>query len=156
MILVHIADECMKETNSQYFPRSRTLLLTKQNGVLSYIFREFSEVTSYLTLPNCKTQSKGWYSRSRCQTPSQSRFALINRHFFMQAGRERQDGTPGKIVSCVICDVTTRCQALGVFSENYRERVILSTWNVNISESEAIFPLKFRHCSASVPHYKMK
>ena len=52
-------------SNSQYFPRSRTLLFTKQNGVLSYIFREFSEVTSHLTLPNCKTQSKGWYSCSR-------------------------------------------------------------------------------------------
>ena len=72
----------------------------------------------------------------------------------MQAGREQQDGTLGKIVFCVMCDVTSRYQALGVFSENYRKRVILSTLIVNISESEAIFPLKFPHCSASLPHYK--
>ena len=54
-----------------------------------------------------------------------------------------------------MCDVTTRCQALGVFSENYRKRVILSTLNVNVSGSEAIFRWKFRPRSVSVPHYKM-
>ena len=34
-------------SNSQYFPKSRTLLFSKQNGVLSYICREFfgSDVT---------------------------------------------------------------------------------------------------------------
>ena len=102
-----------------------------------------------------RSRHKNWYSCSRMSILSQSRFSLINSHFFMQAGRERQDGTRGKIVSCVMCDVTTRRQALGVFSENYRKRVILSTLNVNISESEATFPLEFRHCSASVPHYRM-
>ena len=56
-------------SNSQYFPRSGTLLSPKQNGVLSYICREFSEVTSHRTLTNCKTQSKGWYS---CSTMSNS------------------------------------------------------------------------------------
>ena len=59
------------------------------------------------------------------------------------------------LVSCVMCDVTTRCQALGVFSENYRKRVVLSTLNVKMSESEVIFPLKFRHCSSFVAHYKL-
>ena len=42
-----------------------------------------------------------------------------------------------------MCDVTTRCQTLGVFSENYRKRATVPTLNVNISESEAVFPLKF-------------
>ena len=60
-----------------------------------------------------------------------------------------QDRTWGMLVSCVKCDVTTRCQALGVFSENVRKRAILSTLNVNISE---IFPLKFRHCSFDLLH----
>ena len=49
----------------------------------------------------------------------------------------------------------SRCQALGMFSENVWKRVILSTLNVNISESEVIFLLKFQHCSASAAHYNM-
>ena len=84
---------------------------------------------------------------AECQIPSQSRFALINRHFYASLTRTTRWNSR-KIVSCVMCDVTTRCQALGVFSENYRKRVILSTLNVNISESQAIFPLKVWHRSA--------
>ena len=67
--------------------------------------------------------------------------------FFMQACREQQDGTRGILDSCVMYDVTTRCQAMRVFSENYRKRVFFSSFN---AESEAILPLKFRPCSASV------
>ena len=142
-------------TNSQYFFRDpRILLFTKQNGVLSYICREFSEVTSHLTLPTARHSQKVGIQAAECQIPSQSRFALINRHFYASLTRTTRWNSR-KIVSCVMCDVTTRCQALGVFSENYRKRVILSTLNVNISESQAIFPLKVWHRFASVSHYKM-
>ena len=55
-------------------------------------------------------------------------------------------------VSCVTSQTS---QALGVFSENDRKRVITWTLNVNISESEAIFPMEFRRCFASVAHYNM-
>ena len=69
-------------SNSQYFPKSRTLLFTKINGVLSYICREFSEVTSHLTRPNYKKQSKVSYSCSRMSNSiSKNQKILINIHF---------------------------------------------------------------------------
>ena len=141
-------------SNLQYFPRSRTLLFTKQNGVLSYVCREVSEVTSHLTLPTARHSQKVGIPAAECQIPSQSCFALINRHFYASWTRTTRWNSR-KNFPCVMCDVPTRCQALGVFSENYRKRAILLALNVNISESEAVFPLKFRHRSASVPHYKM-
>ena len=152
----------MKETqpmsflsNSQYFPRPRTPLFTKQKGVLSYIRREFSEVTSHLTLPNCKTQSKGWYSCSRMSNSISKSLCSHKKTFLCKLDKNNKMELSENIVLCVMCDVTSRYEALGVFSENYRKQVILSTLIVNISESETIFPLKFPHCSASLPHYTM-
>ena len=100
------------------FPRSRTLLFAQQNGELSYICRQFSQVMSHLTRPDYKTQSKGSYSCSRMSNCSHKET------FSRQACREQQDRTGGMLVSCVNCDVTTRCQALGVFSEIFRKQVI--------------------------------
>ena len=130
-------------SNSQYFPRSRTLLFTKQNGVLSYICREFSEVTSHLTLPNCK-QNVNSISKSLCPH---------KQTFLCKPDENDKMELPEKLspVSCVTSQLGAR--PLVCFRKIIGNDFV--NLNVNISESEAIFPLKFWHCSASVPHYKM-
>ena len=139
-------------SNSQYFPRSRTSLFTKENGVLSYICRTISEVTSHRTTRH--SQKVRIHATER-QIPPQSRIALTNGPFPAKL-TENNKIKLEECLSRVKRNVITSRQARGAYSANYGKRVISSTFNVNVSESEASFPLQLRHFSASVAHYKLR
>ena len=67
-------------------------------------FRKWRHTWHYRT---ARHSQKVRIDAAESQIPSQSCFALINRHF-MQAWREPQDGTREKIVSCVMSQLGAR------------------------------------------------
>ena len=89
--------------NSQYFPRSRTLLfaLNKMVYFRTFVgnFRKWRHTWHYRT---ARHSQKVCIHAAQCQIPSQGRVALINRHFYASRTRTARWNSRK---NCLLCHV---------------------------------------------------
>ena len=107
-------------------------------------FRKWPHTWQYRT---ARHSEKVGIHAAECKIPSQSRFLSLT-EIFTQAGRERQDGAPRKVVCCIIFDVKTRRQPSVCFQKIIGNQWYCQGWSYISRKVRRFYHLHF----GMVPH----